>query len=88
VIERTSGITPEQLVPPPFPHEISHLWDWFQEMCRMRQRNGMGVSPLSSEILTWQGLTGITPTPFELETIWKLDAVFVAHHSKAQTEEA
>lgn len=54
----------------------------------MRQRNGMAVSPLSSEILTWQGLTGMTLTPFELGAIWKLDAVFVAHHSKALTEEA
>jgi len=64
------------------PIELSHLWDYFQQMCRMRQNNGMCVSRLSSEIVTWQQLTGMTLAPFELDVIWRLDAIFVAHHSK------
>jgi hypothetical protein len=82
VIERTSGVTPEQLIPLPCPIEIEYLWGWFGEMCRMRHSNGMGVCRLSDEILTWQSLAGMKLTPFELDTIWQLDEVYVSHHSK------
>lgn len=57
-------------------------------MSRMRRSNGMGVSRLSDEILTWQGLSGMKLTPFELETIWQLDEVFITHHSKSDDDGA
>jgi hypothetical protein len=75
------------LIPLPFPHEISHLWEWFQAMNQMRQNTGLGVCRLSSEIVTWQQLEGIRLNPFELDVIRRLDAVFVAHHSKAEGAE-
>lgn len=84
VLERSSGITPEQLYPLPYPYEIGYLWDWFNQMCRMRASNGMGVSHLSVEIVTWQALSQMTLTPFELDVIWQLDAMYVAHHSKPE----
>jgi hypothetical protein len=82
VIERTSGITPEDLVPLPCPIEVEYLMGWFREMSRMRQANGMCVSPLSSELLTWQELSGIKLTPFEQDCIHQLDAVYITHHNK------
>ena len=66
------------------PVEIGHLWDYFQQMCNMRQNNGMCITRLSSEILTWQSLSEIRLNPFELDVIWRLDAIFVAHHSKKE----
>jgi hypothetical protein len=71
------------LIPLPCPIEIEYLWDWFREMSRMRHSNGMGICRLSDEILTWQSLTGMKLTPFELDTIWQLDDVYVTHRSKA-----
>jgi hypothetical protein len=37
--------------------------------------------------VTWQQLEGIRLNPFELDVIRRLDAVFVAHHSKAEGAE-
>jgi len=84
VIERTSGRTPEQLVPLPFPYELSHVWGWFQRLCQMRQNTGFGISRLSGEIVAWQQLEGVRLNPYELEVIQMLDADLVAHHSKAK----
>lgn len=84
VIERTSGQTPEQLAPQPFPHELSHIWEWFQVMSSMRQNAGFGVSRLSSEIVDWQKLEGIRLNPYELEVIRRIDSIFVTHHTEAK----
>jgi len=84
VIERTTGQTPEQLAPLPFPYELSHVWEWFQRLCQMRQNTGFGVSRLSGEIVAWQQLEGIRLNPYELEVIQMLDADLVAHHSKTK----
>ncbi|RFP19193.1 hypothetical protein D0T23_05290 [Duganella sp. BJB475] len=83
--ERATGETPPDLLPAPFPHEIGHLWDWFRQISRMRQNNGMGVSPLSTEILTWQSLSHIELNPYELDVIWSLDSMYLEHQSKKAT---
>lgn len=82
VIERVSGKTPDDLIPLPCPCEIEYLLEWFRELCRMRQSNGMCISPLSSELLTWQSLSGINLTPFEQDVIHQLDDVYITHHNK------
>jgi hypothetical protein len=87
VLERTSGITPEQLVPMPYPFEIGYIWDWFGDLCKMRSGGGMGVTRLSAEIVSWQILTHTELTPFELDVIWRLDAVFLAHHNKKDEDD-
>ncbi|WP_229212092.1 hypothetical protein [Duganella sp. BJB475] len=51
----------------------------------MRQNNGMGVSPLSTEILTWQSLSHIELNPYELDVIWSLDSMYLEHQSKKAT---
>jgi hypothetical protein len=84
VIERTSGQTPQQLIALPFPYELSHVWEWFQRMCQMRQNTGFGVSRLSGEIVAWQQLEGIRLNPYELDVIQMLDSDLVAHHSKTK----
>ena len=84
MIERTSGITPEELVPLDYPIEIYDIWLWFCQMSRMRSSNGMSVCALSHEIVTWQTLSQMTLNPFELDVIWMLDAAFIEHHSKKE----
>jgi hypothetical protein len=64
-------------VPLDCPIEISHIWGYFKEMSRMRARNGMCISPLSQEIVTWQALSQVTLNPFELDVIWRLDAIYI-----------
>lgn len=42
----------------------------------------MDVSPLSTEILTWQALKHIELNPYELDVIWMLDSLFLENQSK------
>lgn len=64
--------------PKPVPALLAHIWVWFCELDRTRQRTSDG-QPLSisyQEIKAWAELTGRTPSPFEVETIHALDATF------------
>jgi hypothetical protein len=82
VIRRTSGRTPEQLAPLPYPHELAYLLEHFQAMSPRRQV-GMGTSPLTSaEILAWQERHRIRFDPFEESVIDRLDLLFVHHQNK------
>jgi hypothetical protein len=82
VIQRTTGITPEELAPVPYPHELHYLLEYFWSMCGKRQ-NGMGVAPLASaEILAWQQRQRLRLDPYEESVIDRLDALYVNHQSK------
>lgn len=82
VIQRTTGITPEELQPVPYPHELHYLLEHFGAMSGKRQ-NGMSIGPLSSaEILAWQQRRKVRFDPFEESIIDRLDVLFLQHRSK------
>ena len=73
---------PEGLEPVQCPFAHRYLLDYFHELCRIRVFNGFGMNRLSGEILTWQSLRQIRLTTFELDAIWHLDDIYVAHHNQ------
>ena len=85
VIERTSGITPEELVPRPCPFEVAPIWDFFAAL-NLKRQSGMGVNPISSEeIESWARRMGITLSPFENMLIDRLDECYLRHQSKKES---
>jgi len=73
-----TGNRPPALVAPEFPDIISHLWEWFIELHNARPRTGMGASPIAySEIVAWSSLTRVTPSPWEVGIIKKIDSMFM-----------
>lgn len=70
-----AGATVPELEGPPLPACLAYLWAWFVELSSARGGTGMGgVNPIGyQELAAWAGLRGISPTPFELEAIRRLD---------------
>jgi hypothetical protein len=59
------------------PKGAESLWSAFGQIGRSRP-SGFGVAPISLvEIESWQRLFGVTLTPWEIDTIIEVDAVFV-----------
>jgi hypothetical protein len=86
VIQRTTGITPEDLAPLPYPHELHYLLEYFWKISIKRQ-NGMGANSLtSSEILAWQTRNRIRFDPFEESVIDRLDSLFLQHQNKPRAK--
>lgn len=79
-IERVTGVTPPQLMPPPAPPAGRHLLDWFNELSASRSGNGYGPNPISySELLAWARLTHRRPSPGEIAILRRLDEEVIRH---------
>jgi hypothetical protein len=62
------------LVGPRFPPGARYIYDWFLAISSARQGSGFGPLALaSSEIAAWCSLSGHHLTPWEFDTIRKLD---------------
>jgi hypothetical protein len=61
----------EVLIPPPeFPHAIAHVWQWFHEVVRGVQGNGMSYPVITwTELDCWARLTQQEISPREAKTI-------------------
>lgn len=69
------------------PKGAESVWSAFGQIGRSRP-SGFGVSPVSLvEIEAWQRLFGVTLTPWEIETIIEVDAVFVVRASSKEKKE-
>lgn len=66
------------------PVPLVHVWQWFGELSRGRTC-GMATNPITwSDLDAWARLTGVRPTPLELELIYALDeALFSTLRDKA-----
>lgn len=59
------------------PKEVIYLLQYFTEISRTRESSGYGPQPLRfSEIDAWAHLYGVELSPFEINTILDLDAVW------------
>lgn len=67
-------------MPKPPPHGL-HVWAWFAELMHERDHIGMGGVPAllkSRDILAWCQLSRQWPEPWELDTIRRLDRLWIA----------
>lgn len=80
-LQKQTGITPPELVEYhslSFCPELAPYYEDFLELSKRRSSTEAGYLPLSfPEILAWATLNGIETTPFQLEVIGKLDAVWL-----------
>lgn len=77
-VERQTGQTPLPLVGPEFPEEMLHVWSAFLSLNGTRSAGFSGPLPISySEMKSWMELTGNYLSPWEVEAIKKLDAVYM-----------
>jgi hypothetical protein len=67
------------------PPEAQYLLDWFFALCGLHT-SGMSVNPLQpTEVEAWFRLMRIEPTPWEADTIFRMDAAFLERmHSKSK----
>jgi hypothetical protein len=72
-----TGKTPPGLIGPEMPIEAAHVWGWFIRLHNTRQ-SGMGANAITeTEIAAFFSNRGMTPLPWEVEALARLDAVAV-----------
>lgn len=89
---KQTGKTPEELgfilpEPPEPPTEGLHLWHWFLELSGARTSNGFGPNPISwNEIDAFNRLNGLRLTPWEAETLRRMDMAYLAIHTENEAK--
>lgn len=77
-VEEQIGRTPLPLIGPDFPEEVLHVWSAFLFLSETRAAGFSGPLPITySEIKSWTELTGNYLSPWEVEAVKKLDAVYM-----------
>lgn len=72
-----TGKLPEQLKPIDVPEEILYIWEWFCELSNNRRTGFSGIEPITyQDILAWVTLTRIPITPWEVDTLLKIDTLY------------
>ena len=70
---------------PPLPNGCEHLWQSFLQLNASRGSNGMGPAAIGpADLLAWQQLQGIALTPWEVGTLFALDACALKASDDAQ----
>ena len=73
-IQKSTGKTPPELDIPPVPRGSSLIIEAFDQLHGTRPSGGFGISPIPlSEIVAWQRVMRVRLTPWEIETILKID---------------
>lgn len=76
-IEAQTGITPEELNNPEPNLAVFHLFGIFQQLSLSRQ-SGMALNPISyGEIVAWTQLYQTPLAMWEIETLKRLDLIFL-----------
>jgi hypothetical protein len=77
-VKKATGKTPQGLDIPKLPVSLIYLWQTFVSISAGRQTGYSGPLPLSyTEIKSWIELTGCELTPFEVNSIKRLDNVYL-----------
>lgn len=77
-VQRQTGITPKELEPLDVPYALEYLWQWFCELSAGRHYSEYGPQSLSyTEMLAWARLTGKQLMVWEVETLKRIDAVYI-----------
>jgi hypothetical protein len=76
---RQTGERPELLEPVDCPDEMLYLWDRFLEVSKRRTSNGFGLNPVPyADIAAWATMNRVRITPFELEVLDRIEALYVS----------
>jgi hypothetical protein len=79
-----TGVAPEGLDGPPLPPAAEHVYRWFGELSSARGSSGFAPAVIGYlDIAAWASLTGQQPTPWEVECLRALDALFLKIHAPA-----
>lgn len=87
LVEKQTGVKPAQLRDlVELPESCEHVWIWFLRMHNTRQSSAFGgVNYISySEMMGFFYIEGITPHPWEIRLINRLDSIAVEHINKEQ----
>ena len=77
-VEKQTGRTPEELLGPPLPDLVSHLWSAFIVLTSRRPVGMNGVSAIPfQEIEAWERKTGYYLEPWEIDILMLVDAEYV-----------
>jgi len=77
-VGRQTGRTPEPLIGPDFPQELSYIWSAFIHLSGSRSVGFSGPNPLSyQEIKCWMDITATPLKPWEVETVKSLDNIYM-----------
>ena len=74
-----TGQTPLDLIEPPLPGALAHVWHWFLELSAARGSTGFGPAPIGyRDMADWSRMTGAQPTPFEVGLLREIDLQYFA----------
>lgn len=77
-----------QLELPDFPLPLLYLWNTFNRIRRRCGGNGFGASPIGwSDIDAFVRLSGVRLVPWEVQTIERLDDLYLLSRSSAKVVE-
>ena len=82
MVERQTGKTPQGLEGTQFPTLVSHIWSAFVALSRSRSVGFSGPNPISyQDIKAWLELTNQTLSSRDVESIMKLDIIFLRNRN-------
>lgn len=88
-VKKQTGESISELEYAEIPDCVNYLWQWFVELSSSRSSSGFGANPISYlEINAWDKLNMHWIRPWEVETIKRMDAIFLdfqRENSKQQT---
>lgn len=65
------------------PSAVAHVWAWFCELSAARTSNGYGADPITfGDIDAWARLTRLSPTPWEVALIRRIDSAILPRMNK------
>ena len=74
MIQQATGSIPPELEIPPVPCGTESILETFDQLHCSRPAGGFGISPIPlSEIVAWQQAMDLRLTPWEIETILRID---------------
>lgn len=72
---------------PPFPLELTYLWNAFNRLSARRSSNGFAVSPISwTDIDAFLRRSGLSLAPFEIRIVEDLDDLYRAEQSRVKDQ--
>lgn len=84
---RQTGKMPERLDVPPIPYELEYIWDWWQELDKIRP-SGMELQRIDHLMIeSWSRLEKIGVVPFEVRCIMALDSAYVRCYNQQHAKD-
>ena len=74
-VERQTGKRPSDLDTADCPVDCWHVWAWFQDLASSRDGEQINKPLTYRELHAWAQLTGVQPTPDEIELIRLADRI-------------